>query len=500
MIVSPLLLWSILVSTAVLFIVWFSKHRRFAKLINEIPGPTNLPLVGTLLHGFGTSQEQFVKQLEDVKLYLPHGLYRVWISSFSSTVIIFRHDLVEPVVTSSVNIGKAFMYKFLHTWLGTGLLTSTGPKWLSRRRLLTPTFHFKILEEYVPVFNRHADNLVNKLEKLAESGAFDISGSFGLSTLEVICDTAMGYGSFNDGNSEYVKAIKLASEVFPDRIVRPWLWKDFFFDRSSIGRKYNRALKVMHNFTNKIIEERRTEHEAKKNSGPQVSSKKRHTSFLDLLLETSDDGKGLSNEDIREEVDTFVFEGHDTTAMGLNWATFLLGHNPEIQEKLQEELDRVLEDGKEVTMEDVKELKYLELVIKEAQRLYPSVPIFARRITKDVKVGKYTIPEGANILVFTYGLHRDPKVFPDPERFDPDRFLPENSSGRSPFAYIPFSAGPRNCIGQKFAMTELKMTLAKVFRKFNVKSLTPREDMVLVGELVLRTDNGIHVSLTKRNV
>jgi len=185
--------------------------------------------------------------------------------------------------------------------------------------------------------------------------------------------------------------------------------------------------------------------------------------------------------------------------MGLNWATYLLGHNPQIQEKLQEELDRVVEEGKEITSDDLKELKYLDLVIKEAQRIYPSVPTFARQLEQDAKVGDYIIPKGTNAVVLTYSLHRDPNVFPDPERFDPDRFLPENTKGRSPFAYVPFSAGPRNCIGQKFAIMELKIILAKLFHKFTVKSQTPRSEMKMVRELVLRPEAGIIVTLTKRN-
>jgi len=219
-----------------------------------------------------------------------------------------------------------------------------------------------------------------------------------------------------------------------------------------------------------------------------------------LELEDSEDGQTLTNEDIREEVNTFVFEGHDTTAMGLNWATYLLGHNPEIQERLQEELDRVLADKEVITADDVKEIKYLDLIIKEAQRLYPSVPVFARYIEEEVVIGKYTLPQGVNAFVITYLLHRDAKVFPDPEKFDPNRFLPENSQGRSPFAYVPFSAGPRNCIGQKFAMMEMKITLAKLFHQYRVTSHTPTNQMQLCPEIVLRSnlDSGIQVSLVKR--
>jgi len=348
------------------------------------------------------------------------------------------------------------------------------------------------------VFNKHSDVLVNKLQHLCDGAPFDISQHFCLATLSMICDTAMGHGDLKKDDRSYVKAVQRATEMIPVRFFKPLLWFKFLFDRTAFGKEYNQQVETMHNFTNQIINEKRAEYRAKK-SVSKSEDRRRHRSFLDLLLETSEEGNHLSNDDIREEVDTFVFEGHDTTAMGLNWATFLLGHHPEVQVRLQEELDAVLEELKEVTSEDLKELKYLDQIIREAQRLYPSVPSFSRNLDQDLKVGEYIIPKGTNTVVFTYELHRDPNVFPDPERFDPDRFLPENSQGRSPFAYIPFSAGPRNCIGQKFAMMEVKMILAKLFHKYDVRSETPRAEMQMVKELVLRPQSGVLVSISKRH-
>ncbi|KAH6946604.1 hypothetical protein HPB50_014162 [Hyalomma asiaticum] len=185
-----------------------------------------------------------------------------------------------------------------------------------------------------------------------------------------------------------------------------------------------------------VIEERKKELEAEVNDGALVldsTSKsepraKRRRPFLDLLIvEHLKNDKYITKEDIREEVDTFMFEGHDTTAVGISWALFLIGHHPQEQQKIQEELDQIFGKDKEryVSFEDLKQMRYLECALKEAQRIYPSVPIIARTCEEPFKI----------------------EVFPKPEEFHPERFFPENSKGRHPFAYLPFSAGPRNCIG-----------------------------------------------------
>ncbi|KAG2465691.1 CP4V2 protein, partial [Polypterus senegalus] len=147
--------------------------------------------------------------------------------------------------------------------------------------------------------------------------------------------------------------------------------------------------------------------------------------------------------------------------------------------------------SRHVSMDDLKKLKYLECVIKESLRLYPSVPMFAPG---------HEIPKGVNAIIIPYSLHRDPKWFPDPEKFNPERFLPENSSHRHPFAFVPFSAGLRNCIGQRFAIMEEKVILSTVLRHFEVESKQRREELDLTGELILRPENGIWIKLINRKV
>ncbi|KAG0427098.1 hypothetical protein HPB47_025772, partial [Ixodes persulcatus] len=191
------------------------------------------------------------------------------------------------------------------------------------------------------------------------------------------------------------------------------------------------------------------------------------------------------------KVNNYSIGGHDTTAVGVSWALFLIGLSPVEQQKIHDELDSIFGDDTErhVTTEDMKEMRYLECLIKESQRLYPSVPFYSRLCEE---------PFELVVQVSNYFLHRDPKVFSKPEEFRPDRFLPENSKGRHPFAYVTFSAGPRNCIGQRFAMSEEKIVLSNILRRYKLESLDHRDQVGLIAEMVLRPKGGLRIKFILR--
>ncbi|NWQ69319.1 CP4V2 protein, partial [Neopipo cinnamomea] len=433
-------------------------------------------------------------------------LLKLWIGPLP-VMILYHPDSVEVILNSSKHIEKSYLYDFLHPWLGTGLLTSTGDKWRSRRKMITPTFHFEILNDFLEVMNEQGSILVKKLEKHVDKEPFNVFLDITLCALDIICETAMGknVGAQKNKNSDYVSAVYRMSDLIQQRQKSPWLWPDFLYMLFKEGREHKKNLSILHNFTDKIIAEKAAELENIKqkkhdsdNCEESVSKKRR--AFLDMLLSATDDeGNKLSNRDIREEVDTFMFEGHDTTAAAMNWVLYLLGHNPEAQKKVHKELEEVFHNtDRPVTADDLKQLRYLECVVKEALRLFPSVPMFARTLREDCCIRGYQVPKGANVLVLAYALHRDPEIFPDPEEFRPERFFSENSKGRHPYAYVPFSAGPRNCIGQRFAQMEEKTILALILRRFWVESCQKLEELHIAGELILRPNNGIWIKLKRR--
>jgi cytochrome P450 len=209
----------------------------------------------------------------------------------------------------------------------------------------------------------------------------------------------------------------------------------------------------------------------------------------------------LSDADLQEEVDTFMFEGHDTTSAGITWALFLLARNPNCLKKAQAEADAVLGNTKDTTPnydQAKKELDYIGRCVKEALRLFPPVPFFARCITEDMTIDEYEIPAGTTVAVLPLLAHFNPAAsFRNPTVFDPDRFLDENSKGRHPFAYIPFSAGARNCIGQAFAELEERIIIASIIHRFDVSvdpSFAPKPN----PELIMRPSAGMHLSLKPR--
>lgn len=225
-----------------------------------------------------------------------------------------------------------------------------------------------------------------------------------------------------------------------------WQRLNVFFKHTKPGKEREAALKVLHDETNRVIRLRREQliqerNEWKPEAEQDDVGAKRRLAFLDMLLLTQmEGGAELSDTDIREEVDTFMFEGHDTTSSAIAFALSLLSKNPDVQQ-------RAFEEASELEGREKESMPYLEAVIKETLRIYPSVPFFSRKVLEDLEVGKLTVPKGASISCLIYMLHRDPKNFPDPERFDPDRFL-VNEKQMHPFAFAAFSAGPRNCIGK----------------------------------------------------
>nr|UOU03280.1 cytochrome P450 4V23/24-2 [Brachionus rubens] len=473
---------------------WLLNYVYLVRSVNKIKGLPMLPIIGNI-HQIKQKYE-FTKQMKEfAKMFKDEPLFRLWLGTKPSYVF-HKGDYVEVLFSSSKNTQKSKQYDFLHSWLGTGLLTSYGEKWANRRRLITPAFHFEILNDFLQIMNEQAEILVEILSTCVKNKKqIDIFELLKSCALDVICETAMGknVNAQLDKTSDYVKAVARASELITNRIYSPIEAIDFIYSRTQNGKEYQNCLKVLHDFTKKVIMERDVELE-----DSELKSEKR-IAFLDLLLKAKREDPSISFDDIREEVDTFMFEGHDTTAAAAAWACQLIGSHPEVQKKLHDEIDTVLgQSNRSLTNDDLKELKYLDLVIKETLRLFPSVAYIGRVFSEDCTIGGFKILKGETAAINPFLIHRDEKYYPDPEKFDPDRFLPENSKDRHAYAYIPFSAGRRNCIGQRFALMEEKVLLANILRRFEIESIKTLDELEPVADLILHPTNGIPVQLKTR--
>ncbi|XP_053982828.1 uncharacterized protein LOC128878567 [Hylaeus volcanicus] len=483
------------------FVIYNSK---FARIINEIPGPRIMPIFGNLLKYSVSPAELWNLMRRLGNEYYP--IYRIW--TITAPMVYIRHpDDMEVILGNPKSNQKSDVYDLLLPWFNTGLLTSSGPKWQARRKILTPAFHFTVLQQFSEVFMEETERLISSLK--AEGGPVvkDLMHFYSERTLNMICETAMGVSLKDKGKFQYKyrKAISDFGDITVYRFVRPWLYSEFLMKVLPLGWRLAKVLKIMHNFTNDIIAERKDYHNktngryltgfddnsSKTGTGNDDGIRKRRLAMLDLLIAAHRDNQ-IDDAGIREEVDTFMFRGHDTTAVCLCFTTMLLAQHKEIQDRAREEADAVMAacDGK-VTMSTLQDLPYLERCIKESLRLYPSVPFISRRPEMDMKLGNHFVPANTVVNLLITDTHRDPRYWPNPDTFNPDRFLPENSKGRHPYSYLPFSAGPRNCIGQRFAMMEVKTTLLYMLHNFYFEPVDPTENISMNVDVVLRPTNPI---------
>ncbi|GAB0089937.1 Cytochrome P450 [Sergentomyia squamirostris] len=420
---------------------------------------------------------------------------------------IIKAEDMEKILNSSKHSKKSFMYSFLVPFLGEGLLISGGSKWSQRRRILTPAFHFNILQQFLKIFQEESVKLSKmlQLKDREEGGIVNLPALTSRHTLDTICETAMGVklDSLEEPDA-YRNNIYNAGKLLIDRILQPWLTNEFLYKLSGYKKRLDKFLTPMHSFTRNIIAQRRCHFNV---VGEDVAStskdiygiRKQRYAMLDTLL-AAEKNNQIDVEGIREEVDTFTFEGHDTTASGLTMILFTLAQYPDVQERIYQEIKSMHEEknGSPLEVNDYANLPYTDRVVKECLRLYPPVPFISRELTETDTINGYPVPAGTLLCLHIFDLHRDPQYFPNPEHFDPDRFLPENVENRHPFAYLPFSAGPRNCIGQKFAMLEIKTVIESILINFHLSPITKREDLVFVADLVLRTVDPIKIKFTRR--
>ncbi|XP_014284933.1 cytochrome P450 4C1 [Halyomorpha halys] len=481
------------------FLIWWllTPDKRLREMGSKIPGPRPYPLVGNIFNFniFG------IKALDDWKHCMKNygRTFRFWLGP-QLHIFITEPDDIQMLLSSQTLITKSEAYYTLDSWLGTGLLVSTGELWQRRRKAITPTFHFKILDEFVPTFNKCANTLVKILKDKVSQGYFPLTDFMSHCALDAVAETAMGTEIKAQTNpiGEYPTSVVKMTTTLMEKVCNPLLGMEPLYTLSGRRMRENKLLDILFSLPLEVI--RRKENE--KNSSTDSTTHeetfgvKKKTAFLEFLIKMRRDNVPAfqTEQDIKDEVMTFMFEGHDTTTMALTFAVWLLGIHQNVQEELYREVSGILV-GQEPTMEDYQKMTYLERVLKETIRLYPSVPIVARMATQDVVLPSsgYTIPKGAHLDIIILALQRREDLFKDPEKFDPDRYFEPQ---KHPYAYIPFSAGPRNCIGQKFAMLDMKVIVSNLVLNYKIES---DENVTVSPEMILRSKNGPNIRLISRN-
>ena len=442
-----------------------------------LPG---LPVLGSLLDMRRDALDTFRRaaQLGDVvHLHFPT----------QEAVLLNHPDLFRRVhVDEHRSFGKQTRgYDALRLGLGNGLVTSEGDFWRRQRRIAQPAFHRRRIAGFADTMTTATADMLARWERLAERDeTIDIDEEMMKLTFRIVGECLMGTDISADASAVGPAVATLLLAVM-DRITQPLALP--LHVPTPGNKKLTDALATLDEVVYGVIEERRR-------------SDAEHPDLLDMFMRATDEetGERMTDQQLRDEVITMILAGHETTANALAWTFYLSSKVPHATERLRAELDEVLPNGRLATAEDLSRLEYTGAMMKEAMRLYPPVWLVARSVHQSVQMGGYEIPKGYIVFTSPIVSHRDARFFENPEGFEPERFLGERGKAMNKHAYIPFIAGPRQCIGNNFALMEGQLILATVLSRFDLH-LVPGQRIVPQPTVTLRPRYGIRMKIRPRH-
>ncbi|ODN04490.1 Cytochrome P450 4C1 [Orchesella cincta] len=491
-----------------IFLTWIvqARKRRQKNGIYNLPGPRQY-----FLGGIGNLLELSYKpgtikcMLKWCSTYGP--IFQVYFGPIYGIALNSAPYIQKLYGSSDLDhLSKSFMYDLLKPVWQDGLAISKGEKWKSRRKLLTHVVTFKCLKSYMTIFNREGKRLTERFDKVFDDGKVHPINETTLSAaLSVIIEATLGINIFEandvEGISEFVRNAQTYKEIATTRLLKPWLLINPIWRFHPLSIKHDKAVASLHAFARKVIEERKQSYSKERKllaDSPEDETEKVGKSLIEELIEAN-----IPDEGIVEEVMTSIGAGYETSGITLHFLLFFLALNPEHQELCREEADYIFDsdlcpDGN-VTFDALSKLKHLERCILETLRLVPPVFIIMRKITAPLKLDEnLEIPANTNVAVPVQGIHRNPEYYPDPDIFDPDRFLPENSQTRNQYSFMAFAGGPRKCIGYKFSLMELSVLTAMILRKFEISTIDKWETITLLPDVTLIPNKPLNFQFRRR--
>jgi cytochrome P450 len=430
-----------------------------------------LPVLGVLIPIQRNALAFFSRVLQE------HG-DRVQFRVLGRKIILLCHpdDIEEVLVKDRGTFGRSAEIRSLRPIFGNGLLASDGAFWRQQRNMVQPSFQHSAMTDYASIMLKC---ISKQLSEWRIGEVRDIHADMMRYTRETICSVLFG-SEFAANNLEIGNAVSVVFGDLRAEILYLPIWRRLPLIRSI---RWNRAVNRLNRFIRRTIVARRSSGEA----GDDLLGS--------LLTARNSDGYAMSDEQLHDEILTFFLAGHETAALSLTWASYLLATHPEIQERAAEEVFAVTEGG-ELHAEHYPLLRFVTAVVKEALRLYPPVWSLGRKATKNGALGSLAVPKGTDLWLCLHRLHRDPRWYPNPEQFSPERWLGNQVQRR--FTYAPFGIGPRVCIGQHFAMAETALGLASLLRRyrFSLASFAPAEVSAWIS---LRPKERIELRLHERN-
>ncbi|KMO93895.1 cytochrome P450 [Streptomyces roseus] len=386
-------------------------------------------------------------------------MLRLDIGSMPVVVVTSASTVNEVLVKKAKSFRKGRLFERVRPLVGNGLANSDGAQHMRNRRLIQPVFYKERLQDYAYVMSAHARTLTDSWTAGQRIDVHQVMGDFAIESLAATLFSA-------DIGRPAVQAVREDLPVILQNMLRRALAPKFT-DDWPIWKKFDTSAARMRAVIDDVI------------TATRAAAPGTRTDLLSLLLSARDDaGIGLTDEEVRDELTTMLFAGSETTASTLAWALHHLAHRPDIEQEVLAEIDRVLGVRDTISFADVAHLPSVTRVLDEALRLHGVVTLM-RRATEPVTIGGYSLPAETEVLLSLYALHRNPDLYPEPDLFDPDRWLPEQRQARPREHEVPFGAGNRKCIGDRFAWMEATIALATVLQRWKLRPVpgvkAPRE-------------------------
>jgi enediyne biosynthesis protein E7 len=427
------------------------------------------PPEAELQFDIGSTEDSLERMIE---LFARHGdTYRVHVPARRSYTYVIHHpdDVKRVLVSNHRNYTKGLGLDRVKILLGKGLMTSEGELWKRQRYMMQPLFHRRVIGEFAELIAQANERLLVRWDALAARGEpVNLTDEMSELTLEIVLRSIFGRDL--------------------DRLTQQLGANPF----EVVSREPSRDLQFAFKFRSltKLV----AQLIARRRAHPE----EQHFDYVGMLMAVRDkeSGEPMGERALIDEVMTLIVAGHETTASGLNWTWYLLSQHPQAERRLHEELDAAAQ-WPAPGLAQVEALHWTQQVVNEALRLYPPGWLLSRRTIEADVLGGFDVPAGSNVLLPLYLLHRHPRFWKDPDSFDPSRFAAEHEAERPRFAYMPFAAGPRHCIGETFALYEMLMHLYKIARRYRLVYV-PDRPLELEAQINLRTRHPLRVRLEPR--
>ncbi|VVC44950.1 Hypothetical protein CINCED_3A014120 [Cinara cedri] len=508
---TQLIFYAVIFLVLVLLIKIKLNTIRYEKFAAKISGPPAYPIIGSLLEFIRTPKELTKHLTEICETYGPEP-FKIWFGC-SLAVILTKPEDIQAILTSPNALEKAYMYKCLKVGVGEGLVTAPVEKWKKQRRMLTPAFCSDNMKKlFFPTVKEKTDILIKNLNKeVGNTQPFNMLEYISDAVFSTLTQTTIGFNLdvVSKQGTDLKQSVLKAMQLVAVRAYSPWLYPEIIYSIYCKFTGYESVFKQLHTLPVYMI--RKAKEQRKMGDKPVIvnddndsveNKKKRLKVFLDILLELREAGENLTDEDIKYQLATILSTGYESTTITVSFCLLLLAMHQDIQDKVYDEIYSVFGDSdEECTIDNINKLVYLKQVFRETLRLFPPAPVILRELQSDVQIfsGNYMIPKGTTCIIAPMNTHHRPELYPNHRSFNPDNFSPENIAKRHKYSFIPFSGGPRGCIGEKYATMNMTVILATVVRNFSLHTDMKLSDVKLKIDLAARSAQGYPVTIRPRN-